>query len=389
VTAVSTTVSNEEIRQGIRNLCMQFPEIYWRKMDEERKYPEEFVKALTEGGWLSMLIPTEYGGLGMGTAQAGLVLEEINRSGGLAAPAHAQMYTMGTVLRHGSKEQKERWLPQIASGKLRLQAFGVTEPTAGSDTTSIATFAEKNGDSYIVSGQKIFISRVQHSDLMLLLVRTTPKDKVVKKSDGLTVLLVDLREEMRKNTMRVRPISTMINHETNEIFFDDVEIPVENRIGEEGSGFKYILTGMNAERILVASGSLGDGKYFIDKAADYGKKRVVFGRPIAQNQGIQFPIARAHMLLESATLMRDKAAQDFDNGSTRGAEANMAKYLASEAAWEAANAAMNTYGGYGYAVEFNIERKFRETRLAMVAPVSNNMILNYVGEHVLGMPRSY
>ena len=385
----ASKISKEEIRQGIRNLCANYPETYWKEMDEQRKYPEEFVKALTEGGWLSMLIPEEYGGLGMGVSDAALVLEEINRAGGLAAPAHAQMYTMGAILRHGSPKQKEKWLPEIASGKLRLQAFGVTEPAAGSDTTSITTFAEKAGDRYIVNGQKIFISRVQHSDLMLLLARTTPREKVQKKTDGLSLFLLDLREQIPAGKVRLKPIRTMINHETNEVFFNGAEVPIENRIGEEGQGFKYILSGLNAERILVASGALGDGRYFIDKATEYAKNRIVFSRPIGQNQGIQFPLAKAHIALDAATLMRDKAAELFDKGETRGAEANMAKYLSSEAAWEAANVAMNTFGGYGYAVDYNIERKFREARLTLVAPISNNLVLSYVAEHVLWMPRSF
>lgn len=385
----SPSISAEEIGEGIKNLCTKYPESYWRKTDEERSYPEDFVRALTEGGWLSVLIPQEFGGQGLGIVQASIILEEINKSGGFAAPAHAQMYTMGALLRHGNLEQKKRWLPGIASGKIRLQAFGVTEPNAGSDTTSITTFAERKGDSYFVRGQKIFISRVNHSDLMLLLVRTTPKEKSLRKTDGMTVLVVDIHKEVKKGTIHVKPIHTMINHETNEVFFDGAEVQVENRIGDEGQGFNYIMSGMNAERILIASEALGDGKYFVDKSGEYSKTRVVFGRPIGQNQGIQFPIAKAHMLLQSATLVRDKAAQEFDNGSTSGVWANMAKYLASEAAWEAANVAMNTYGGYGFATEFNIERKFREARLAVVAPVSNNLILSYFGEHVLGMPRSY
>lgn len=377
----------EEVRQGIRNLCSRYPETYWRELDEQRKYPEEFVRALMDGGWLAMLIPEQYGGSGTGMLEASVVLEEINRSGGLAAPAHAQMYTMGALLRHGSPEQKEKWLPSIAKGKLRLQAFGVTEPTAGSDTTSITTFAERHGDVYKVSGQKVFISRVQHSDLMMLLVRTTPREKVEKKTDGITLLLLDLNAQ--KDHIRVKPIRTMINHETNAVFFEEAEVPVENRIGEEGQGFRYILSGLNAERILVASGALGDGRYFVDKASAYGTNRIVFGRPIAQNQGIQFPIAQAHISLEAATLMRDHAARLFDKGEKRGDYANMAKYLASTAAWEAANVAMNTFGGYGYAVELNIERKFREARLPCVAPISNNLILSFVGEHVLKMPRSF
>ena len=356
-------------------------------MDEEKKYPEEFVNALIEGGWLSMLIPEQYGGLGMGMIEAATVLEEINRSGGLAAPAHAQMYTMGAVLRHGTAKQKETWLPAIASGKLRLQAFGVTEPAAGSDTTNIKTFAERKGGIYRINGQKIFTSRVQHSDLMLVLVRTTPREKVQRKTDGITLLLLDLNAQ--RAHVRVKPIPTMINHETNEVFFEDAEVPVENRIGEEGQGFRCIISGLNAERILVASGSIGDGRYFVDKSTSYANSRVVFGRPIGQNQGIQFPIAKAHISLEAASLVRDYAARLFDLGEEGGAYANMAKYLAATAAWEAANAAMDTFGGYGYAVEYNIERKFREARLTMVAPVSNNLILSHVAEHVLGMPRSY
>lgn len=381
--------SLDEIRKGIRDLCSHFPETYWREMDQERKYPEEFVKALTEGGWLSMLIPTEFGGLGMKTKEAATVLEEINRSGGYSAHAHAQMYTMGAVLRHGSEDQKKKWLPQIAEGKIRLQAFGVTEPTAGSDTTSITTTAVRHGDRYQINGQKIFISRVEHSDLILLLARTTPLAEVAKKSEGLSVFLMDFRDQVAEGRVRINKIPVMINHESYEVFFDKAEVPAENRIGEEGKGFKYILSGMNAERVLVASEALGDGRYFIDKATEYAKNRVVFSRPIGQNQGIQFPIAKAHMMIEAATLMRDKAAELYDGGSTRGSEANMAKYLAAEAAWEAANVAMNTFGGYGYAVTFNIERKFREARLAMVAPVSNNLILSHVAEHVLSLPRSY
>jgi acyl-CoA dehydrogenase len=377
----------DEIRSGIRNLCSKFPATYWREMDASRKYPDEFVKALTDGGWLSMLIPEQYGGLGMGMAEASIVLEEINRSGGLATPAHAQMYTMGAILRHGTPEQKEKWLPPMAKGKLRLQAFAVTEPAAGSDTTNITTYAEKHGDMYKIRGQKIFTSRVQHSDLMLILVRTSSREKVEKKTEGLTLLLLDLNTQ--KGHIRVKPIQTMINHETNEVFLDEAELPIENRIGEEGRGFYYILSGLNAERILVASESLGDGKFFIDKASDYAKKRVVFGRPIGQNQGVQFPIARAHVSLEAATMMRDHAAHLFDSGDRKGDYANMTKYLAATAAWEAANAAMDTFGGYGYAVDYDIERKFREARLTMVAPISNNLILSYVAEHMLGMPRSY
>ncbi len=383
------TISKEEIKEGIKSLCAQYPESYWRKLDETHTYPEQFVAALTEGGWLSMLIPQIYGGLGLGMADAAIVLEEINRSGGYAAPAHAQMYTMGALLRHGSVEQKEKWLPEIAKGRVRLQAFGVTEPKAGSDTTSIATMAERVGDKYVINGEKIFISRVQHSDVMMLLARTSPQNENQKKTEGLSLILIDLQDENVKKSMRVKQISTMVNHETNDIFLNDVVVPVENRIGEEGKGFRYILSGMNAERILVSSESIGDGRYFIDKASDYARNRIVFGRPIGQNQGIQFPIAKAYVAIEAASRVRDNAATLFDKGASPGADANMAKYLASQAAWEAANVAMDTFGGYGYAVEYNIERKFREARLALVAPISSNMILSYVAEHVLGLPRSY
>jgi alkylation response protein AidB-like acyl-CoA dehydrogenase len=378
---------HEHIRSSLRELCRKFPGTYWRECDEERRYPAEFVDALTQAGWLACLIPEEYGGAGLGMLEAGLVLEEINRSGANAAACHAQMYTMGALLRHGSDEQKRRILPDLASGALRLQSFGVTEPDAGSDTTRIKTFAERRGDRYVVHGRKVFTSRVQHSDLLMLLARTTPIEKVERKTDGMSVLLVDLRAA--GDSLKVNPIRTMVNHETNEVVFDGVEVPEENRIGEEGKGFRYILSGMNAERILIASESLGDGFYFVDRATRYARERVVFDRPIGQNQGIQFPIAKAYMGIEAARLMRDRAAQLFDAGEQAGAESNMAKYLASEAAWEAANAAMTTFGGYGFAVEYDIERKFREARLPIVAPVSNNLILSYLGEHVLGLPRSY
>jgi len=377
----------QQIRSAIRSLCAEYKAEYWQKVDENHTYPEEFVKALTRDGWLSTLIPEEYGGSGLGMAEAGLILEEINRSGANGAACHAQMYTMGAVLTHGSKEQKERYLPGIAAGDIRLQAFGVTEPNAGSDTTRISTFAERKGDRYVVHGQKIWISRVQHSDLLLLLARTTPLEQIKKKTHGLSLFLVDLRTVGK--TLQVRPIKTMINHETNELFFDGVEVPVENLIGEEGSGFSYILSGMNAERVLIASESIGDGHFFIDRAAKYASERIVFDRPIGKNQGVQFPIAKAKMLVEAAALMRDKAAAIFDGGGRGGAEANMAKYLSSEAAWEAANAAMITFGGYGFATEYDIERKFREARLYLTAPVSNNLVLSYVAEHVLGMPRSF
>lgn len=382
-----TSAEHQDIRSSVRDLCSRFPGAYWRECDEARRYPDAFVQALTDAGWLASLIPEQYGGSGLGMLEAGIVLEEINRSGASAAACHAQMYTMGALLRHGSEDQKHRYLPQLASGRLRLQSFGVTEPDAGSDTTRIRTFAERRGDRYLVRGRKVFTSRVQHSDLLMLLARTTPVDQVRRKSEGLSVLLVDLHAA--GEGIRVNPIATMVNHETNEVVFDGLEVPVENRIGEEGSGFRYILSGMNAERILIASESLGDGLYFIDRSTAYAKERVVFDRPIGQNQGVQFPIAKAYMALEAARLMRDHAARIFDTGEQAGAEANMAKYLASEAAWEAANAAMTTFGGYGFAAEYDIERKFREARLPIVAPVSNNLILSYVGEHVLALPRSY
>lgn len=379
--------SREEIRRSIRALHKKYPQDYWRELDRKRAYPDAFVRELTENGFLSCLIPEEYGGSGLGVTEAAIVLEEINRGGGNSAACHAQMYTMGTLLRHGAEEQKRRYLPGIASGELRLQAFGVTEPDAGSDTTRITTFAMRQGDIYVVQGQKMFISRMQHSDLMVLLARTTPLEEVKKKTDGLSVFLVDLRNA--GDELRVDPVETMINHETNAVFFDGLEVPVENRIGEEGQGFSYILSGMNAERILIASESVGDALYFVDRATEYAKQRVVFGRPIGQNQAVQFPIARAYMNTRAAIEVRDHAAALFDAGGECGAEANMAKYLASEAAWEAANAAMTTFGGYGMAVEYDIERKFREARLFLIAPVANNLILSYVGQHVLGMPRSF
>ncbi|HWL99573.1 MAG TPA: acyl-CoA dehydrogenase family protein [Nocardioidaceae bacterium] len=375
------------IRDGVAELCARFPEEYWQRVDAKHEYPEEFVDALSRAGWLSILIPEEYGGGGLGMTEAALVLETINRSGGTGIPAHAQMYTMGTVLRHGSQEQKERFLPEIASGSLRLQAFGVTEPDAGTDTTRIRTSAVRDGDHYVVNGGKIFTSRFQHSDLMLLLVRTTKYEDVQKKTDGISALLVDLREA--GDQIKVRPIETMPNHETNQLFFDDLVVPVGNLIGEEGKGFRYILSGMNAERILVASENLGDGFWFVEKASAYATQREVFGRPIGKNQGIQFPIAQAYAQLEAAGLMRWKAAAMFDAGQQAGMEANAAKLLASQATWAAANAAMDTFGGYGMAVEYGIERKFREARLPIVAPVSNNLVLAYIGQNVLGMPKSY
>ncbi|OMP66058.1 acyl-CoA dehydrogenase [Domibacillus epiphyticus] len=383
----STAEELDLIRKSVRALCAKFPETYWRELDEKKAYPEDFIKALTQEGWLSVLIPEEYGGAGLGIKEACAILEEVNRSGGNAGAGHAQMYTMGAVLRHGSKEQKQRYLPKIASGELRLQAFGVTEPTAGSDTTSIETTAVKKGDRYIVNGQKIWISRAEHSDLMLLLARTTPKEQVAKKTDGLSLFLLDMKDQ--KENITIRPIDTMINHATTEIFFENVEIPEENLIGEEGKGFRYVLSGMNAERILIAAESIGDGLYFVDKSVQYANERVVFDRPIGQNQGVQFPISQSFMDIQAAQLMMQKAADMFDNGENCGAEANMAKYLATEATWKAANAAMTTYGGYGFATEYNIERKFREARLFIVAPVTNNLVLSYVGQHVLGLPRSF
>jgi len=380
--------SHQQIRAAVRDLCSRFPGEYWRKLDEARAYPEEFVRALTDAGWLSSLIPEEYGGAGLGITEASIILEEVNRSGANSGACHAQMYIMGTLLRHGSDAQKRKYLPDIAAGKLRLQSFAVTEPTTGSDTTRLKTMAVRNGDRYIVNGQKVWTSRVQHSDLMLLLARTTPLGQVQNKSDGLSVFLVDLRVSGGK-AITVRPIRNMPNHETNEVFIDNLEVPAENLIGEEGKGFRYILDGMNAERILIAAECIGDGHWFIERASRYASERVVFGRPIGQNQGIQFPIARAHVNVEAADLMRYKAAALFETGKPCGAEANMAKMLAADASWEAANVCLQTHGGFGFAAEYDIERKFRETRLYQVAPVSTNLILAYIAEHVLGLPRSY
>lgn len=375
------------IKKAVEDLCARFPEEYWQEQDAKAAYPEKFVAALQNAGWLSILIPEQYGGGGLGMVEAALVLETINRSGSTAIPAHAQMYTMGTILRHGSDEQKQRYLPKIASGELRLQAFGVTEPDAGTDTTRIRTSAVRRGDTYVVNGGKIFTSRFQHSDLMLLLVRTTPYEDVQKKTEGISTLLVDLREA--RDAIKVRPIQTMQNHETNQLFFDNLIVPSENLIGEEGKGFRYILSGMNAERILTASEMLGDGFWFVEKASKYASERVVFGRPIGMNQGIQFPIAQAYAQLEAAAMLRWKAAAMFDSGLQPGFEANAAKLLASQSSWAAANAAMDTFGGYGVTVEYGIERKFREARLPLVAPVSNNLVLAYIGQNVLGMPKSY
>ena len=376
-----------QIREEIRKVCKEFPDAYWREIDGEKKYPEAFVRKLSELGWLAALIPEEYGGTGLGITEASIILEEINHSGGVATACHAQMYTMGTLLRHGSEEQKRRYLPKIASGELRLQAFGVTEPNAGSESTRIQTTATRKGDRYVITGQKIFISRVLQSDLMLLLVRTTPYDELRDKTSGLSVFIVDLREA--KGKLEITPLDLMINHHTNSLFFDGVEVPAANLIGEEGMGFRYIIDGWNAERILVAAEAIGDGRWFVERAAKYASERVVFGRPIGANQGIQFPIAKAYANIEAADLVRYQAATKFDRKEKCGAEANMAKLLASEAAWEAANACLTTHGGYGFAAEYDVERKFRETRLLTVAPISNNLVLAYLGQHVLGMPKSY
>jgi acyl-CoA dehydrogenase len=377
-----------EIRTAVGELCARFPGKYWRGLEPDR-YPEEFVAALTENGWLAALIPEEHGGAGLSLTAASVILEEINASGGNAAACHAQMYTMGTILRHGSEAQKQRYLPAIASGELRLQAFGVTEPTVGSDTTHIQTSAERVDGGYRVNGQKIWTSRAQHSDLMLLLARTTPLEDVEKRTEGLSTFIVDMKQALEAGTMTIRPIRTLMNHASTEIFFDGVEIPADALVGEEGQGFRHILDGMNAERILIAAECIGDGHWFVEKATAYASERVVFGRPIGTNQGVQFPIARAHAAIEAADLVRYKAAWLFEQGLPCGAEANMAKLLASEASWQAANACLDTHGGFGFAEEYDVERKFRETRLYSVAPVSNNLILAYIGQHVLGMPRSY
>ena len=380
--------SYQDIRQGVRALCAQFPAEYHRKIDEARAYPEEFVSALTAEGWMAALIPEEYGGAGLGLTEASVIMEEINRAGGNSGACHGQMYNMNTLVHHGSPEQKARILPKLASGELRLQSMGVTEPTTGTDTTKIKTTAVKKGDRYVVNGQKVWISRVQHSDLMILLARTTPLAEVQKKSEGLSIFLVDIKQAMSAG-MQVKPIANMVNHETNELFFDNLEIPAENLIGQEGQGFKYILTGLNAERALIAAECIGDGYWFTDKVTDYVNTRQVFGRPIGQNQGVQFPIAQAYIDVEAANLMRYKACALFDAGRPCGAEANMAKYLAAEASWKAANACIQYHGGFGFACEYDVERKFRETRLYQVAPISTNLILSYVAEHVLGMPRSF
>lgn len=387
---MTTTYDETETRKDLRSLvdqiCRDFPDTYWQKVDAEDAYPEDFVQALTATGALGALIPEEYGGLGLGLGDGSAILEQINYNGANSGAVHAQLYTMNAVLHHGSEAQKKQYLPQVATGELRLQAFGVTEPGAGTDTTSLSTTAVRDGDEYVVNGQKVFISRVQQSDLMLLLARTTPLDQVQKKSDGLSLFLIDIRD---LPGLTINPIKTMINHATTELFFDDMRIPASSLIGEEGKGFKYILTGMNAERILIASECIGDGRWFIERAVEYSKDRVVFNRPIGSNQGIQFPIARAHVELEAADLMRWKAADLFDAGKPCGAEANMAKMLASEASWQAADTCLQTHGGFGMTQEYNIERKFRETRLYQIAPISTNLILSFVGQHVLGMPRSF
>jgi acyl-CoA dehydrogenase len=381
------TPEQQQIRDEIKRVCKEFPDAYWREIDSKKEYPEAFVRKLSELGWLAALIPEEFGGTGLGITEASIILEEINHSGGVATACHAQMYTMGTLLRHGNAEQKRRYLPKIATGELRLQAFAVTEPNSGSETTKLQTTAVRKGDKYLINGEKIFISRVLQSDLMLLLARTTPYDELQDKTRGLSVFIVDLKAN--KGKLEIKPLDLMINHHTNQLFFDNVEVPVENLIGEEGLGFRYIIDGWNAERILVAAEAIGDGRWFVERATKYGSERVVFGRAVGSNQGVQFPIAHAYAQIEAADLVRYQAASKFDRKEKCGAEANMAKLLASEAAWAAANACLTTHGGYGFATEYDVERKFRETRLLTIAPVSNNLVLAYLGQHVLGMPKSY
>ncbi len=376
------------IREGVRALCAEFPAQYWRRIDEEKGFPEAFVAAMTEAGWLSAMIPEQYGGSGLGLAEASIILEEVNHCGGNSGTVHGQMYNMFTLLRHGSEEQKNYYLPKLASGELRLQSMAVTEPTTGTDTTKIKTTAVRQGDSYVINGQKVWISRVQHSDLMILLARTTPLADVQKKVDGMSIFLVDLREAIG-NGLTVQPIANMVNHETNELFFDNLHIPASSLIGEEGKGFRYILDGLNAERTLIAAECIGDGRWFNEKSAQYAREREVFGRPIGQNQGVQFPIAEAYIELEAADLMRWRACEEYDSGRSAGAAANMAKYLAAKASWEAANTCLQTHGGFGFANEYDVERKFRETRLYQVAPISTNLILSYVAEHLLELPRSF
>lgn len=377
-----------EIRDAVRDLCRQYPDAYWRKIDEERGFPEQFVEALSSAGWLAAMIPEEYGGAGLGLTEASVILEEVNHCGGNSGSIHGQVYNMGTLLRHGSAAQKAALLPKIASGELRLQTMAVTEPTTGTDTTQLKTTAVKQGDRYVINGQKVWISRVQHSDYLILLARTTPRDQCRRKSEGMSIFLVDLRDALRQGLI-VRPIRNMVNHETNELFFDQIEVPAENLIGEEGQGFKYLLDGLNAERALIAAECIGDGYWFLDRATAYARDRVVFGRPIGQNQGIQFPLAEARIEIEAANLMRYRACAQFDAGLPCGPAANMAKYLAAKASWEAANACLQTHGGFGFACEYDIERKFRETRLYQVAPISTNLILSYIGEHLLELPRSF
>ncbi len=387
-TTIPAPDAHQDMREALRAMCGSFDSAYWQKVDHERDYPETFVNALTEAGWLAALIPTEYGGSGLGLAEASVIMEEINFSGGNAGACHGQMYNMGTLLRHGSKIQKDLYLPKIATGELRLQSMAVTEPTTGTDTTQLKTTAVKKGDRYVVNGQKVWISRIQHSDLMILLARTTPLAEVTRKSEGMSIFIVDLKQAIG-NGMTVKPIRNMVNHETNEVFFDNLEIPAENLIGEEGKGFKYILDGLNAERTLIAAECIGDAYWFIDRARRYASDREVFGRPIGQNQGIQFPIADSYIETEAANLMRFKACALFDAGQPCGAESNMAKYLAAKASWEAANVCLQTHGGFGFACEYDVERKFRETRLYQVAPISTNLIYSYVAEHLLGLPRSF
>ena len=385
---IETETRQEELREGVREVCARFPQSYWRELDVERRYPEEFVQAMTESGYLGALIPQEYDGMGLGIVEGCIILEEVNRSGANAGPAHAQMYTMGALLRHGSEEQKREYLPKVASGELRLQAFGVTEPESGTDTTSLKTTAIRDGDHYVVNGRKIYISRVQHSDLMVLLARTTPLEEVEKPTRGLSVFLVDLRDA-RKDGLTVKQRRVMMNNETNELAFEDLRVPASALVGEEGEGFKYIMDAMNVERILIAAECIGDGRFFTDKATERAREREVFGRKIGENQGIQFPIARAYANIEAANLMTRKAATLFDEGESCGAEANMAKLLAADASWEAANVAVQTFGGYGFDAEYDVERKFRETRLYQVAPISTNLILSYIAQHVLDLPRSF
>lgn len=380
--------SIELIRAGVRSLCRQFDTAYWRELDRKAAFPEAFVQAMTEAGWLSAMIPEAYGGSGLGLSEASVILETVNHCGGNAGTIHGQMYNLFTLVRHGSEAQKQKYLPELASGRLRLQSMAVTEPTSGTDTTQITTTAVRQGERYLINGQKVWISRVQHSDLMILLARTTPREQVVKKVDGMSIFIVDLREAIGKG-LTVRPIANMVNHETNELFFDNLEIPAENLLGEEGKGFRYILDGLNAERTLIAAECIGDGRWFIEKACQYAKEREVFGRAIACNQGIQFPLAQAHIDVEAADLMRWRACHEYDAGQNAGASANMAKYLAAKASWQAANECLQTFGGFGFAHEYDVERKFRETRLYQVAPISTNLILSYVAEHVLDLPRSF